>query len=128
NRFVNDIENNNKEVEYDSSWEFNVTFLSHLAEVCLDIIKKDKYKNIVLPVITNGITSRYKLAEDILTPFGIKVKPIDKNAGNKEPIIDWDIFTKLDLPIKTYQEGISEIIFELQNMKNEKDIIQKTAD
>jgi dTDP-4-dehydrorhamnose reductase len=116
NRFVRNVLDKSTEVEYDSSWEFNVTFLSHLAAVCLNIIKEEKYKKIIVSVVSRQVTSRYKLGKDILSSFGITVKPIDKNAKTNEPEIDWNIYSQLNLPTMEYPEGIAEIIKDLQTI------------
>jgi dTDP-4-dehydrorhamnose reductase len=116
NRFVQDLESNKKEVEYDSSWEFNVTFLSHLTDLCLNIIESGKYRNLVVPVVSKGITSRYKLAKEILGEFGISVKAIDKKSAIEEPEIDWEICDELNLPKLGYEEGVNEVIKDLKRL------------
>ncbi|MBL8015554.1 MAG: sugar nucleotide-binding protein [Candidatus Doudnabacteria bacterium] len=110
NRFVKDLEADKKVVEYDSSWQFNATFLSHLSQICKEIVLKENYQNTVVPVASNHLTSRYELARAILSPFGVQVKPVDKKANIPEPEIDWTIYQKLDLPTLDYDKGIAEII------------------
>ncbi|GAB4158143.1 MAG: hypothetical protein Fur003_1920 [Candidatus Dojkabacteria bacterium] len=114
NKIIQEIEKKNGEAAYDLSWEFNVTFLSHLAEICLNLINESKFVNQIIPIATNKITSRYRLAEAILSPFNIKVSPIDKGVKRDEPAIDWGVYEKLLLPTKSYEEGINEIISELK--------------
>lgn len=110
NRFIKDIESVNRVVEYDTSWQFNVTFLSHLSQICKEIVLKENYQNTIVPVASDHLTSRYELAKAILSPFGIQVNSIDKHTSIQEPKIDWGIYQKLNLPTLDYDTGISEII------------------
>lgn len=109
NRFLRNIENRDEIAEYDSSWEFNVTFLSHLSDICRAIIEKEIFNNIMIPVASKGITSRYKIANQLLSELEIEVRAIDQNRSTTEPQIDWNIYSELGLPELDYDEGIKLI-------------------
>lgn len=114
NRFVKDLQEGKKVVEYDSSWEFNVTFLDHVVSICRQIVIEDKFTNYMVPIVTNHLTSRYKLAKELLEPFGISVEPIDKKASIKEPAIDWEIYQHLELPTYDYAKGIQTVLNQMR--------------
>ncbi len=114
NRIIKNIVNKDSHTEYDNSWKFNVTFLSHLSKICIEIIEKELFINDVLPVASNAISSRYKISQDILKNFNIKVTEIDEGRGTVEPEIDWSIYKKLGLSEMTYIEGIAEIVEDLK--------------
>lgn len=116
NRIVKNMLNGDKQVEYDDSWKFNVTFLSHLSKLCIEIIQKNIFTSSVLPVVSNRVTSRYEIAKDILAKFNIEVTAIDEGRSSKEPEIDWSVYQQLGLSEMTYIEGIVEIIKDLSKL------------
>lgn len=61
------------------------------------------------------LKSRYDIAKDILTPFGVQVTEVD--AKDKSIIFreDLDILHALKLPTYSYSDIITRIIREIEN-------------
>lgn len=100
---------------YDTSWKFQPTYIRHISEVIESCINKEVLsRSIVIGV--PEMKSRYDTAKDILTPFGIKVTPIDTKDLTFE-IFEDDLseLNELDLPKYTYEEMIKEIVNEVRN-------------
>lgn len=114
NRLVKDILAKKTEVEYDNSWEFNVTFLEHLALICKTLITKNIYPNTIVPVVSNKIVNRYQLAKEIMEPFGIKVNLEDKKRIASEQEIDLSLYKELGLPFYDYDIGMAKVISDIK--------------
>ena len=106
---------NKSEMEADTSWEFEMTYLGHLSEVIVKLVERDDIKNLIIPVIEHGVTSRYKIASKIASQFGITVKPIDQNRVIPLPDFDDNILKKLSLPDYSYEQSIETIVNELKS-------------
>ncbi len=101
--------------EYDTSWKFQPTYLGHLSEVVSEIIKKN-IQNQLIPVAVEDLKSRYDTANDILSPFGVKVSPVDNHdTAHFSEKKDLSLLKKLGLPTYTYSQMIQKIIFETRN-------------
>lgn len=101
--------------EYDTSWKFQPTYLGHLSEVISEIIKKN-IQNQLIPVAVEDLKSRYDTANDILSPFGVKVTPIDNHdTAHFSEKKDLSLLKKLGLPTYTYSQMIEKIIFETRD-------------
>ncbi len=113
NRFLKNIDQGTPAI-YDTSWEFQPTYLGHLSEVINTAIEKDLTKE-VIPVAVKELKSRYDVAKDLLTPFGISVSPEDKK--DKTPVIINGLkkLKELSLPTYNYQQIIVLIINEIKN-------------
>jgi len=98
---------------YDTSWKFQPSYLGHISEIINKIIERGINKEII-PISVDGLYSRYDVAKDILTPFGIVVSAVDK--GDITPIIidDQSKLKEQNLPIYNYQEVIEKIIKEIK--------------
>lgn len=113
NRILKNLTEGTK-AEYDTSWEFQPTYLGHLSEVINGIIEKD-ITNEVIPVTVTELKSRFDVARDILTHFDIEVYPI--NNEDTTPILreSMDELYRLRLPKYTYKKMISKIVDEIEN-------------
>lgn len=101
--------------EYDTSWKFQPTSLGHLSDVIKEIINKN-INNELIPVVVDELKSRYDTANDILSPFGIKVIPIDNHdTAHFSEKKDISKLKKLELPTCTYQDMINRIVEEIKN-------------
>jgi dTDP-4-dehydrorhamnose reductase len=99
---------------YDTSWKFRPSWLGHISEVIKIIIEKD-IKNEIIPITVRELKSRFDVANDILSQFGISVKP--KNDNDKTPVIAvyQNKLKELNLPEYTYPEIISKITDEIKH-------------
>lgn len=101
--------------EYDTSWKFQPTYLAHLSEIIEEIISRN-IKNKLIPVVIDELKSRFDTANDILSPFGVKVIPIDNHdTAHFSEKKDISQLKKLNLPIYTYNEMVQKIIEEIKN-------------
>lgn len=99
---------------YDNSWKFQATYLHHMSEVIIKIIELN-ISNEIIPVAVPELTTRFDLAKDILSPFGIDVN--EENQNNQSPRFfeDLSMLKKLNLPEYSYQEMIKNIIQETKD-------------
>jgi dTDP-4-dehydrorhamnose reductase len=113
NRFLKNI-SEKKPVSYDNSWKFQPTELEHLSRIIEECIKRTITGEII-PVAAPELKTRFDLAKDIMTPFGIKVTPIDEK--NNSPAFEQtlDRLKELNLPIVKYNEMMPRIIKDIKN-------------
>lgn len=104
---------NNHSIEADTSWKFEVTCLSHLSRVIRAVLANPDLNNIIIPIVAKGITSRYKIATDLLTRFNIETKSINQNRNIPLPTFNRAILKENDLPETTYEQCIKEIANEI---------------
>ena len=101
--------------EYDTSWKFQPTYIGHLSEVISEIIAKN-IDHKILPVVVDDLKSRFDTANDILSPFGVKVVPVNNHdTAHFSEKKDISKLKELNLPTYTYQEMINRIIEEIKN-------------
>lgn len=114
NRLLKNLDEGTPAV-YDTSWTFQPTYIKHVSEVIEACINK-QILNRSIVIAVPEMKSRYDTAKDILTPFGIKVTPIDAKDSTFE-IFEDDLseLNELDLPKYSYQEMITAIVDELKN-------------
>lgn len=111
NRLLKDLRNHNSPT-YDDSWKFQPTYIRHLIEVTKMVIERKLYGHI-LPIAVPTLQSRYSIAKDILSPFGIEVESED--LGKKaDSLVDLSVLSELGLPEYEYSEMVEEILKELR--------------
>ncbi len=100
---------------YDTSWKFQPTYIRHISEVIESSINKKIFSRSIVIAVPE-MKSRYDTAKDILTPFAIKVTPVDAKDSTFE-IFEDDLseLNELDLPKYTYEEIIKEIVDDMKN-------------
>lgn len=115
NRLLKNLDEKSPAV-YDTSWKFQVTWVGHISEIIREIIKQNLFGEIV-PIATEELKSRYDTAKDILSPFNIRVLPVDKK--DPLPSIKEDIgqLKRLKLPYYSYNQIIEKIVNEIKNRK-----------
>ena len=98
----------------DTCWKFQPTWIGHISEVIIQCIEKG-IKNKNIPVITEVLKSRFDLANDILSPFGIEV--ISDNGVDPTPVIlqSENKLIELGLPVYSYEEIIKKIVEETRD-------------
>lgn len=99
--------------EYDISWKFQTTWVGHLSEVIEGCLEK-KLSGELIPVATPELKSRFDVGHDILSPFGVKVFPVDKKDALSVTRDDLAKIKELGLPGYSYQEIIAKIISEIK--------------
>jgi dTDP-4-dehydrorhamnose reductase len=99
---------------YDNSWKFQPSWLGHISEVIKTVIERG-LTNEIITVTVPETKSRFDVANDILSFFGITVIP--KNENDKTPVtaVDLNKLRELKLPEYSYSEIISEIIEEIKH-------------
>jgi dTDP-4-dehydrorhamnose reductase len=103
--------------EYDTSWKFQPTYLGQISEVIEEVIKRNISEEII-PIAVDELKSRYDTAKDILSPFEVKVVPIDMHdTGHFSEKKDTSKLEELSLPVYTYDQMISKILEEIKNRK-----------
>ncbi len=96
-------------IEMDTSWEFEATCLDHVVNVLEAIINKPELQNLMIPIVAQGVTTRYEIAERLLSKRGVDVKPIDQKRVIPLPEFDPEILVKLGLPQPTIDECLERI-------------------
>ena len=74
--------------------------------------------NKTLPIFCDSIQTQYSTAKDILKPFGVSVKPIDKKMTIPVAPAKESVLTKLGLPTFTYEQMLTNIIEEIKNRES----------
>ena len=99
---------------YDTSWKFQPTWLGHISEIIEKIVKKG-ITNETIPITVPEFKTRFDLARDILSRFGISVEPKDYN--DKTPVTETDQskMVELNLPVHSYSEIIENMVDEIKN-------------
>lgn len=100
---------------YDNSWRFQPTWLGHLSE-CIDLVIERNITNEVIPVAISELKTRYDLAQDILSNFGITA--ISENTQkNPIPAVGEELrkLTDLNLPQYSYEEIITNVVNEISD-------------
>ncbi len=112
NRILQNITNGTK-AEYDTSWRFQPTWLTHLSDV-VQICLEGRIHNETIPVSVPEITSRYELARDILSHFTIIATPV--NNRDTSPVFEENLskLAQLSLPSCTYQAMIEGIVKDIR--------------
>lgn len=98
--------------EYDTSWKFQPTYLGHLSQVITFVIDRGINAE-TIPVAVASLKSRFDIARDILSEFGIQVTAVDKQDAT--PVIEDDLskLKQLGLPIYEYEDIIRTCVDEI---------------
>jgi dTDP-4-dehydrorhamnose reductase len=113
NRILKNIDEKTEAI-YDTSWKFQPTYLRHISEVILEVIKKN-IVNEIISIAVPEVKTRFDIAKDILGKFGITVTPVDKQDTSEVVIDDLKKLDELNLPKYSYHEIIEQIISEIKN-------------
>jgi len=114
NRLLRNLEDRTP-AEYDISWKFQPTYIRQLSEIIIEVITRN-IQGETIPVAVENLKSRFDTAKDILKPFGIEVKPIDKKDTKHFSVKkELSKLKELSLPFYTYEEMITEVIKEIKN-------------
>ena len=99
---------------YDISWKFHPTWIGHISEVIENVIEK-KIKDEIITITVSELKSRFDVARDILSEFGVSAEP--KNDNDKVPPkeLDQTKLKEFGMPVYSYSEIIEKIIGEIKN-------------
>ncbi len=111
NRMLSQIEAG-KPVKYDTEWKFQPTYIAQLSGTIHEVMNKNLYGH-TIHVASKEIVSRYTVCSDILSPFGISVKPIQKSDHGVILMDSCELLSTLKLPEYSYAELIQNIIDEI---------------
>jgi dTDP-4-dehydrorhamnose reductase len=116
NRVLQKIDSGTRTFYADDSWEFQPTWLRHLAEVTDEVINRGIVGE-TIPVCVPEPTTKYEMSKDMLRPFNIHVRPA--NEGDSTPVVNenLDKLDKLGLPSYSYGEMIDGIVEEIKKYK-----------
>ncbi|MEI7603895.1 MAG: NAD-dependent epimerase/dehydratase family protein [bacterium] len=112
-RIVKNIISNTPAI-YDTSWKFELTYLPHLSEIIQRLALSNEIYNCIIPIVARGITSRYDIAQEVLSQFEKEAIPENKNAILPIQEIDFGIYKQLKLPEITYKEAIADFVKEIK--------------
>lgn len=113
NRMLKNIDEKTPAI-YDTSWKFQPTWLGHISEVIKVVIEKN-ITNQIITVTVPESKSRFDVASDILSQFGISVIPKDENDKTLVTAVDLNKLKELKLPEYSYSEIISRIVDEIKH-------------
>jgi len=113
NRILKNIKEKTPAV-YDSSWKFQPTWLGHISQTIEAVLEKNITGEII-PVSVPEMKSRFDVARDILSQFGIKAEA--KDEENKTPAIELPLekLTELGIPQYNYSEIIEKCVKEIKD-------------
>ncbi len=100
--------------EFDTSWKFQPTYIGHLSDVIKTAIENNIFNHVV-HVFSPSIETQFSTAQDILKPFNIEVKAIDKQMDMPLQEKEESELTELGFPTCSYQEMIDSIHEEIRN-------------
>lgn len=100
--------------EFDTSWKFQPTYIGHISKVIATAIDQNIFNHLV-HVFCPSIETQFSTAKDILEPFNVEVKPVDK--GMKMRVQERDDLELVDLgfPKCSYEEMTKLIHEEIKN-------------
>jgi len=104
-----------KPAEYDAVRPFQPTHLGHICEVIKIAIERSIWDH-ALPVAAPEFKTKYELARDILSPFGIEVGAIGGGIvtpGKK--LQEMSELKELHLPLYIYDRVIERTVEEIRN-------------
>lgn len=113
NRLLNNLDKGVPAI-YDISWKFQPTYIGQISEVIKKCVESG-YWNYTITIAASDLKSRFDTAKDILSPFGIKVTPVDNHDDTFATFQEDDLQLKLlNLPAISYKNMITKIIQEIK--------------
>ncbi len=112
-RVLNCIDHPEK-AEFDTSWKFQPTYVGHISKVIRTAVNENLFNQLV-HVFSPSIETQFSTARDILEPFNVEVRPIDKKLTLPLQERDEKELTDLGLPTCSYEEMIESIHQEIRN-------------
>lgn len=103
-------------VAYDDSRSVQATWIGHLAEI-LHLALQRNIVDQIIPVATREMTTRYELAQLIMGPFGVAVRPTTDEGRGPGSYMDVSMLTKLGLPTYTLAEVAQKTVQEIREQE-----------
>jgi dTDP-4-dehydrorhamnose reductase len=112
NKMLNDIKNKHVS-EYDNTFRFQPTWIGSISEV-IAAIKDKNIKNAEIDIFSSEMKSKFEMANDILSKFGVNPKPSREAEfrESKEYVIKG--LDELEIPVISYGQICQKIISEIK--------------
>ncbi|MBI5151218.1 MAG: sugar nucleotide-binding protein [Candidatus Pacebacteria bacterium] len=102
-----------KPTYWDTSWEFQPTYIGHISQVVERIVRRNITGKII-PIFIKEVVTQYKLAKDILSNFKKEVQPKNDNLVIPLSIEKPRFFEELNIKDMSYKEMITVITQEIK--------------
>jgi dTDP-4-dehydrorhamnose reductase len=112
NQMLRNIEGSGS-LDYDTSWRFQPTWIAHMSEIIASIMENNIH-NKEIPVLVPEMKSKFDIANDILSRFGVSARPKDEKSWRPSTEHSTAELKKLGLPIRTYDEMREGIVNEIK--------------
>lgn len=99
---------------YNSYKKYLITYLGQICDTIDECITKNVW-NKTLVIANKEIKTKYEIAKDLLTPFGIKVEADDSITPVASRIGGLDLINELEINTYTYSEIIEKLKEEIIN-------------
>lgn len=113
NRILKNLDEHTEAI-YDTSWKFQPTYLHHISEVIEKVLEENTWDE-TIHIAVRELKSRYDIAKDILSPFGISVTTVDNHDTTPVTTDNLESLEKLHLPQYSYPEIIENIVEEIKH-------------
>ncbi len=105
------------EVVIDSEWKFQVSWIDAVCEVIIQwILGKFQDQGPIYPIVPE-VKSRYEIAQDILSHFGLTAKPIQNPRYPDNQLIGQESLIRNNLPTYNYQNILTTILQQITQLK-----------
>ncbi len=114
NRILSCLDNRSVVGEFDTSWKLQPSYVGYLSQTIEKVIQNNIW-NKTIPIFINEVVTQYRIAHDILAPFGVTVAEVDQQMDiplSPEELTDMN---NLELAPNTYKEMIELIVEEIKN-------------
>jgi len=116
NNFVESVLQN-RELVVDSEWKFQPSFINQISEIVMAWLKEGfTDPGPIYPVVA-AVKSRFEIAEDILSHFGLHAKGIANPRYPDNEVIGMESLKRNNLQIYTYNDVLSSILKRLTEIK-----------
>jgi dTDP-4-dehydrorhamnose reductase len=114
NRLLRNLDKD-KPAIYDTSWKFQPTYIKHISDIIQSCIEENLW-NLTISISVPELKSRFETARDILSAFGINVKPVNNHddtfATFRDELVE---LHKFNLPQYSYINMVKRIVDEIKN-------------
>ncbi len=112
NQILKNVQGNGT-LTYDTSWRFQPTWMAHLSEIIVSVIEKS-ITNKEIPALVPEMKSKFDIANDVLSSFGIDAKPIEERSWRPSTEYNTEELRNLKLPVRTYNDMKEGLVKEIK--------------
>jgi dTDP-4-dehydrorhamnose reductase len=116
NRLLNNIDKKVPAI-YDTSWKTTVAWLGHISEITILAAEKNLDKE-TIPIVSPPRKSRFEIASDILSKFGVQVTPTDEHSTVPPTDVNDEKLREMGLPTYTYEEIVPKMVEEIKHRQD----------